>query len=83
MWLLIMIVLNDVPGLDKIMVLNTYTTSQECQIERNRVGYEMAEAYPYERDFVIACQYESKVRLISAAEGSKAMTPYEAAETTR
>ena len=84
MWLLIMILLNDVPGLDKIMVLNTYTTSQECQIERNRLGYEMAEAYPYERDFVIACQLnESKARLISAAEGSKAMTPYEAAETTR
>jgi hypothetical protein len=60
MWLLIMILLNDVPGLNKIVVLNTYTTSQECQIERNRVGYEMAEAYPYERDFVIACQLNRK-----------------------
>jgi hypothetical protein len=60
MWLLIMILLNDVQGLNKIMVLNTYTTAQECQIERNRVGYEMAEAYPYERDFVIACQLNRK-----------------------
>ena len=60
MWLLVMILLNDVPGLNKIMVLNTYATSQECQIERNRVGYEMAEAYPYERDFVIACQLNRK-----------------------
>ena len=60
MWLLIMILLNDVPGFDKIMVLNTYTTSQECQIERNRIGYEMAASYPYERDFVIACQLNRK-----------------------
>ncbi|MGH7146825.1 MAG: hypothetical protein ACREIJ_02855 [Nitrospiraceae bacterium] len=60
MWLLIMILLNDVPGLDKIMVLHTYATSHECQIERNRIGYEMAAAYPYERDFVIACQLNRK-----------------------
>ena len=60
MWLLIMILLNDVPGFDKIMVLNTFTTSQECQTERNRIGCEMAAAYPYERDFVIACQLNRK-----------------------
>ena len=60
MWLLIMILLNDVPGFDKIMVLNTFATSQECQTERNRVGYEMAEAYPNDRDFVIACQLNRK-----------------------
>ena len=60
MWLLVMILLNDVQGLDKVVVLNTYATSQECQNERNRVGYEMAEAYPYERDFVIACQLNRK-----------------------
>ena len=60
MWFLIMILLNDVPGLSKITVLQTYATSQECQVERNRVGYEMAEAYPYDRDFVIACQLDRK-----------------------
>jgi hypothetical protein len=60
MWLLVMILLNDVQGLGKVLVLNTYATSQECQIERNRVGYEMAEAYPYERDFVIACRLNPK-----------------------
>ncbi len=56
MWLLIMILLNTVPGLEKITVLNTFTTSEECQSERNRIGFEMAAAYPYERDFVIACR---------------------------
>jgi hypothetical protein len=61
MWLLIIVLLNIVPGLDKIMVLNTFTTSEECQIERNRIGFEMAAAYPYDRDFVIACQLNPKL----------------------
>jgi hypothetical protein len=60
MWLLILILLNDVPGIGKITIIHTYATSQECQIERNRIGYEMAAAYPYERDFVIACQLSPK-----------------------
>jgi len=60
MWFLLMVLLNDVPGLHTITVLHTYATSQECQVERNRVGYEMAAAYPYDRDFVIACQLNQK-----------------------
>ena len=60
MWLLIMILLNTVPGLEKISVLNTFTTSEECQSERNRIGFEMAAAYPYERDFVMACRLNPK-----------------------
>jgi hypothetical protein len=60
MWLLIMILLNTVPGLEKITVLNTFSTPEECQSERNRIGFEMAAAYPYERDFVIACRMNPK-----------------------
>jgi hypothetical protein len=60
MWLLVMVLLNIVPGLERIMVLNTFATSEECQSERNRIGFEMAAAYPYERDFVIACQLNPK-----------------------
>ena len=60
MWLLIIVLLNIVPGLEKITVLNTFATAEECQIERNRIGFEMAAAYPYERDFVIACQLSPK-----------------------
>ena len=54
-WLLVIVLLNGVPGLDKIMKLETYATAEECQSERNRIGYEMAAAYPDDRDFVIAC----------------------------
>ena len=60
MWLLMIVFLNIVPGLEKITVLNTFATSEECQSERNRIGFEMAAAYPYERDFVIACQLNPK-----------------------
>ncbi|TKS60760.1 MAG: hypothetical protein EWM72_01065 [Nitrospira sp.] len=62
MWFLIMVLLNvnGVPGLNNITVLQTYATSRECQSERNRIGFEMAEAYPYDRDFVIACQLSRK-----------------------
>ena len=60
MWLLMMVLLNVVPGLEKNTVLNTFATAEECQIERNRIGFEMAAAYPYERDFVIACQLRPK-----------------------
>ena len=60
MWLLIMVLLNTVPGLEKIMVLNTFATPEECQSERNRVGFEMAAAYPYERDFAIECKLNPK-----------------------
>ncbi len=60
MWLLIMVLLNVGSGLNQITVLNTFGTSEECQIERNRIGFAMAEAYPYERDFVIACKLNPK-----------------------
>jgi hypothetical protein len=60
MWLLVIVLLNIVPGLNKVTVLNTFATAEECQIERNRIGFEMAAAYPNERDFVIACQLNPK-----------------------
>lgn len=60
MWLLVIVLLSIVPGHDKVTVLNTFATAGECQVERNRIGFEMAAAYPNERDFVIACQLNLK-----------------------
>ena len=60
MWMLVIILLNAVPGLDATIKLETYATARDCQSERNRIGYEMAAAYPYDRDFVIACQLSRK-----------------------
>jgi hypothetical protein len=60
MWLLVIVLLSIVPGHNKVTVLNTFGTAEECQVERNRIGFEMAAAYPNERDFVIACQLNPK-----------------------
>jgi hypothetical protein len=60
MWMLLIILLDTVPQISTVTVLQIYATSQECQSERTRVGYQMAEAYPYERDFVIACQFNPR-----------------------
>ncbi len=51
---------NGVPGINTVIVLQMYTTSQESQTEQDRVAFEMAEAYPHEHDFVIACQSNHK-----------------------
>jgi hypothetical protein len=60
MWLLVIVLLNIVPGFEKITVLNIFATSEECQVERNRIAFEMAAAYPNDRDFVIACRLNPK-----------------------
>ena len=60
MWLLVIVLLNIVPELEKITVLNTFATSEECQVERTRIAFEMAAAYPNDHDFVIACRLNPK-----------------------
>lgn len=60
MWLLVIVLLNIVPGFEKITVLNKFATSEECQIERSRIAFKMAAAYPNDRDFVIACRLNPK-----------------------
>jgi hypothetical protein len=62
MWYLLIIILNvnGVPGLNTMTVLQTYTTSLECQSERDRIGEEMAATYPDDHDFVLACQVSGK-----------------------
>ena len=57
MWMLVIVLLNTMPGIPTVTVLQTYPTSQECQSERERIGDEMAKAYPNEQDFEIACRF--------------------------
>jgi hypothetical protein len=57
MWMLVIILLNTVPGISTVTLLETYPTSQECHSERSRIGDEMAKAYPDEQDFEIACRF--------------------------
>ena len=58
MWMLVIILLNTVPGISPVTLLETYPTSQECHSERNRIGDEMTKAYPGKHDFEIACRFD-------------------------
>ena len=60
MWVLVIVILNIVPGLERVTVLEKYDTRDECEIERSRIAYEMAKAYPGEETFLIACRFDSK-----------------------
>ena len=52
---LVIVLLELVPGIAPITVLYQYATYEECRIERNRVGFDMATSYPYERSFTVEC----------------------------
>jgi hypothetical protein len=60
MWLLLIILLAPVPDLNRMTVLNTFTTYEACKPERDRIGFEMAESYPYENDFRIVCEFRDE-----------------------
>lgn len=60
MWFLLMVLLTPVNGFQTTYRLNTFDTQEECQTRRNQVGFDMAEAYPYENDFIIVCQLNPK-----------------------
>ena len=61
MWLLLIVLLTTVSGIDRATVLNTFPSYEACKPERDRVGFEMAEAYPGENDFVIVCEFQEQV----------------------
>ncbi len=56
MWVLLIILLTAVPGIERATVLNTFATEAECDSERERISLEMALAYPDDHDFLIACR---------------------------
>jgi len=62
MWMLVIILLNAVPGISPVTLLETYPTSQECHSECNRIGDEMAKAYPNDHDFEIVCRFDPRRR---------------------
>lgn len=60
MWLLLIVLFTSLPGINRMTVLDTFATYEECQQERNRVGFEMAESYPHENDFRIVCEFREQ-----------------------
>ena len=55
MWFLVIMLLMPAPGFAPMTVLKTFASFQDCQTARNRIGFDMAEVYPYERTFTIGC----------------------------
>jgi hypothetical protein len=60
MWFLLIVLLMAPAGVDRVTLLNTFATYEACQPERNRVGFEMAESYPSENDFLIVCEFREQ-----------------------
>lgn len=60
MWFLLIVLLAAGPGINRVTVLNTFSTYEACQPERNRIGFEMAESYPRENNFLIVWSFERR-----------------------
>jgi hypothetical protein len=54
MWVLLIIFLG--PEIFMQQELYRYATRAECQVERNRIGFILAETYP-EAGFLVECQF--------------------------
>jgi len=52
------------PEILNVQELDHYATWKECQTERNRIGFEMAEAYPWSMDFRVECQCPGCLKLV-------------------
>lgn len=59
MWLLVLLFIATPPGFSTEQVMQTFATQAECQQERDRIGYEMAESYPEEHTFNIVCRFQA------------------------
>ena len=62
MWLLLIVFL--IPGAPHWAVLNQFDTWEDCKTERNRIGFEMADAHPYEMDFQIVCWKRARAKIV-------------------
>lgn len=61
MWILVIVLLNQMSGISPVTLLQTYPTFQECYSEQTRIGDEMGKAYPDEHDFEIACRFNPSI----------------------
>lgn len=57
MWVLVLVLLVPVHGVNHVTVLNTFSTAEECASERDRIDADMTASYPNDHDFVITCHH--------------------------
>ena len=57
MWLLLYLILDSASGLTPRVLLERYPSEQRCRTAQMRVAADMAEAYPGDETFQIACEW--------------------------
>jgi hypothetical protein len=62
MWLLVIVLLLPVADVEQV-VWKSFATYEECQPERDRMGLEMAEIYPYDA-FRIMCAFRASPKVL-------------------
>lgn len=55
-WLLLMVLVSPVPGLETNTLLNKFDVEADCRTEEKRIGRDMADSYPGDTSFRIECQ---------------------------
>ena len=56
MWVLVIIMLTAIPGVDRVTVLKTFPSADACWVEQKSIASDMATSYPNDHDFIITCQ---------------------------
>lgn len=65
MWYLLIVLITSPPVFDAGTVLKSFATVEECQPVRDRVGFELAESYPYENDFSVVCDFRASPKILT------------------
>lgn len=60
-WILFLVLVTPVPGIENFTFLNKFDTLEACKIEEARIGAEMATAYPGDTSFRIECQKKEQI----------------------
>lgn len=63
MWLLVIILLSPLTDAEQV-ILNSFTSYEECQPEGDRVGLELAESYP-DKVFRIMCAFRASPEVLA------------------
>jgi hypothetical protein len=67
MWLLVIILLSPLTDAEQV-ILNSFTSYEECQPEGDRVGLELAESYP-DKVFRIMCAFRASPEVLAHHQG--------------
>ncbi len=59
MWLLLLILSAEVPGVERVTVLHVFPTQALCEAAKDRVGEGLAAQYPGDTTYTLTCALRS------------------------